>query len=281
MNLSSSQFVLQHVHLRTRSMARMEGFYKGVLGMKPAAPGGPGAVALGFAPDRPMVVLTEDRQAPAYSRHNCGLHHIAFQYPSRLDLSRALNRIARCKQPITGATHHGIAESIYLADPDGNGLEIFALAERTGAGRRADRSLDLADLLEAGRAEAPPLDPPPGVTLDHIHFQVRELAAAELFFHGHLGFNIRTRVPGAIFLTTSEVHHQIAVNVWSDYAAVPPGGVGLAAYRLGTPDPATFARVGQYVKELGCQVADAPATAARQALAFLDPGKVTLELEMI
>lgn len=252
----------------------------GVLGMMRSPWATTGTVALAFAPERPVVLLTEDREAPIYSRHNCGLHHIAFQYPSRLDLSRALNRIARRNQAITGASHHGIAESIYLSDPDGNGLEIFSLAEHPAPGKGPDRSLDLADLLALGHSESLPLDPPHKVTLDHIHFQVLELRSAEQFFHGCLGFSIRTRVPGAIFLTTSEAHHQIAVNVWSNYASVPPGSVGLASYRLATSDPSTFTRVKERTEEFGYKVEDMSATAARQAIAFTDPNKVTLELEV-
>ena len=60
--------------------------------------------------------------------------------------SRArVQRLARTRTPIDGASDHGVSEAIYLPDPDGNGIELYAdrAARRLAAGRprRADRDV--------------------------------------------------------------------------------------------------------------------------------------------
>lgn len=78
--------------------------------------------------------------------------------PTRRALAAAVRRLLDAKLPLQGASDHGVSESVYLADPDGNGLELYRdrAAEqwpRTAAGDIAMRTepLDLAGLLrEAG-----------------------------------------------------------------------------------------------------------------------------------
>jgi len=54
-----------------------------------------------------------------------GLYHVAFLYPDRRELGRAVRRLLDHDQPIDHATDHGGTVSVYLADPDGNGIELY------------------------------------------------------------------------------------------------------------------------------------------------------------
>src|SRR5208282_6739238 len=54
-----------------------------------------------------------------------GLYHLAILYPTRADLADALERLIRAKIPLDGAADHGVSESLYLRDPDGNGVELY------------------------------------------------------------------------------------------------------------------------------------------------------------
>ncbi|HET9468651.1 MAG TPA: VOC family protein, partial [Vicinamibacterales bacterium] len=56
--------------------------------------------------------------------HHTGLYHFAILYPTRRDLARAVRRIIDAGVRIQGVADHGVGESIYLADPDGNGIEL-------------------------------------------------------------------------------------------------------------------------------------------------------------
>jgi catechol-2,3-dioxygenase len=49
----------------------------------------------------------------------------AIVYPSRAALAVALERVIAARIPLEGAADHGVSESIYLRDPDGNGVELY------------------------------------------------------------------------------------------------------------------------------------------------------------
>lgn len=52
-----------------------------------------------------------------------GLYHLAIVYPDRAELGRAVARLLG--HPIDGAEDHGETVSVYLRDPDGNGIELY------------------------------------------------------------------------------------------------------------------------------------------------------------
>jgi catechol 2,3-dioxygenase len=54
-----------------------------------------------------------------------GLYHVAFLYPDRRELARAVARLLERGYPIDHGTDHGGTVSVYLADPDGNGIELY------------------------------------------------------------------------------------------------------------------------------------------------------------
>src|SRR5947209_17180253 len=72
-----------------------------------------------------LVVLHEDAAARPPGRY-AGLYHYCLLVPTREDLARASLRLAVTQTPIQGACDHGTHEAIYLADADGNGLELAA-----------------------------------------------------------------------------------------------------------------------------------------------------------
>ena len=54
-----------------------------------------------------------------------GLYHLAILYPTRAELADALKRLIAAGIPLQGASDHGVSEALYLADPDGNGIELY------------------------------------------------------------------------------------------------------------------------------------------------------------
>jgi catechol 2,3-dioxygenase len=90
-----------------------------------------------------------------------GLYHTAIVYPTRSALADALHRVLLAHIPLEGASDHGVSQSIYLRDPDNNGVELYWDKPKDQWPRSADgklamytRSLDLTELLkEASVAE--------------------------------------------------------------------------------------------------------------------------------
>ena len=76
--------------------------------------------------------------------HHTGLYHFAIRYPTRRDLARAVRRVVDAGVPIQGVADHGVSESIYLADLDGNGIELTRDRPESEWPRDAEGNIALA-----------------------------------------------------------------------------------------------------------------------------------------
>jgi catechol 2,3-dioxygenase len=251
------------VELTVRDLDRAVAFYGDVIGLATRRDAGSGA-AVG-AGDADVLALAEDPQARPAGRHS-GLYHVALLFPSRVELARAAVRLATTRTPIQGASDHGTHEAIYLADPDGNGLEL-------AADRPRDRwpdlrylsgpaSLDLDGLLGLVADEPPGARAGDGLRVGHVHLHVGDLEAAERFYRDVIGFDLVTRLPTAAFLSAGGYHHHVAVNTWRGTGVpdVPEGTVGMRHMTLRVPaegrdallarlDAAGVARPGGVVRD--------------------------------
>ena len=67
-----------------------------------------------------------ERGRRAAAAGHTGLYHVALLYPDRPELARGHAPRARPRlTPVDHATDHGGTVSAYLADPDGNGVELY------------------------------------------------------------------------------------------------------------------------------------------------------------
>jgi catechol 2,3-dioxygenase len=231
------------VHLTISSLKRSVRFYEAHLGFVVQRQSGRTA-SLG-AGGRELVVLTECEQAPRV-RGTTGLYHFAILVPTRADLARALKRLVETDTVMQGAADHGVSEALYLADPDGNGIEIYRdrpRAEWPIVGGRLQMGadpIDFDDLLDepgsdggSGLAAA--------TVIGHVHLHVSRLADAERFYVGVLGFELMQRYgPSALFVAAGGYHHHIGLNTWAGVGAPPPpsGAIGLRHFDVRLPNDA-------------------------------------------
>jgi catechol 2,3-dioxygenase len=234
------------VRLTVSDLERSRAFYEGALGLRATELDG-GGLALGSA-ESPLVQLHGDISAPRLDRRATGLYHLAILVPTRCDLALALMRIAEAHWPLDGASDHLVSEALYLSDPDGNGIEIYRDRPREQWRRVGDQlematlALDLRDVLgELHEDQAPQPLVPDGTRIGHVHLQVSDIADAEAFYSGLLGFDVVVRgYPGALFVSAGGYHHHIGLNTWhsAGASAPPPGSVGLRNFEVVLPDDA-------------------------------------------
>jgi catechol 2,3-dioxygenase len=227
-------------------------FYERAIGLR-ASELDDGTVALGVAGEQPLIELRGDSSAPRLDRRAPGLYHLAILMPTRLDLAFALGRLAQTRWPLDGASDHLVSEAVYLSDPDGNGIEIYRDRPRADWPRSGDQlematvALDLNDVLAELRvASELQAIAPSGTTIGHVHLQVSNLADAEAFYHGVLGFDVMVRgYPGALFVSAGGYHHHIGLNTWHSAGAAPApsGSVGLRSFAVNLPDERELAAV--------------------------------------
>jgi catechol 2,3-dioxygenase len=239
-------------------------FYEQAIGLRPL-PGSDDRVALG-AGETAVVELIGDPEAPPRPPGTTGLFHLAILVPSRLELARTLRRVADAGSRFGGASDHLVSEALYLQDPEGNGIEIYHDRPRdewpvaNGELRMDTIPLDLQGLLlelpdgseEAGGPIAA------GTRIGHVHLNVADLAAAEEFYVGTLGFEVTVRgYPQALFVSAGGYHHHIGLNTWTGEGAPPPppGARGLRWFEVLLPTPEALAEVEERLAAAGIEAA--------------------------
>lgn len=251
------------VHLRVADLERSLGFYRELLGFRVLCEGldSLSLSATGEPPE--LILLSERRGARPKPPRTTGLYHFAILLPARRDLARALLRLDQAQWPRHGFADHAVSEAVYLQDPDGNGVEIYADRPREQWRRQNGEilmttvPLDLDDLLrEAGDPPEPWAGAPPGTTIGHVHLRVSDLEAAERFYEETLGFDVVARYyPGARFLSAGGYHHHVAVNVWAGPGAgrPPEDAAGLVDFEILVPGQTAVDRVLDRLRERGVE----------------------------
>ena len=147
-----------HIHLKVADLTRAIAFYRDVLGFEVQQLYGSQAAFLsagGYHHHIGLNTWSSRGGSPAPDGHT-GLFHVAFAYPTRADLGRAVAQVVDAGVALDGAADHGVSQAVYFNDPDGNGIELYwDRAESdwplTGDGelRMVTEPLDLDDLLQA------------------------------------------------------------------------------------------------------------------------------------
>lgn len=116
-----------HVHLKVSDLQRALAFYSGVLGLTVTQRIQDNAAFLSAGGYHHHIALNtwESLGGTPPPPGTTGLYHTAILYPSRPALAAALRRVLAANIPLQGAADHGVSESIYLADPDENGVELY------------------------------------------------------------------------------------------------------------------------------------------------------------
>ena len=220
-------------------------FYERVLGLATFERASDRAL-LGCDQRRPLLELQPLADPVPADPHSTGLYHVAWLHPSRAALAASVERVVAARWPIHGASDHGVSEALYLSDPDGLGIEIYADRPRerwrhTAGGELelVTLPLDLDDLL--GQA---PLEPvasmPAAMTVGHIHLKVSDVASAAAFYRDVLGFDEQAHMPSAAFLAAGGYHHHVGLNSWQSRGAGPSPdnapGLRLVTFELGGAD---------------------------------------------
>lgn len=263
-----------HVALVVRDLDKVADFYRDVIGLHPLSREGEGAT-LGVD-GRVLLELRGDKAAALRNPRGAGLFHTAFLLPSHTELGNWLRHMAIGRHRIQGASDHLVSEAIYLADPEGNGIEVYADRPRDSwrwNGSEvvmATEALDLDALLADANAEWRGV--PEGSVVGHVHLQTGAIPEALAFYSGTLGMQTTAQMPSAGFYSSGGYHHHLATNIWNSRGAgpKPEGATGLAevVLRADAPEIAAVARrAGKAV----------PADSG--SLSLVDPWNLSLTLQ--
>ena len=246
------------VRLQVSDVGRSVAFYCDLLGFREVRPRA-GEATLGVpAGPWPLVTLVERPSArPVPPRGRLGLFHFAILLPHRASLGSVLGHLRAHDVPL-GMSDHLVSEALYLADPDGLGIEIYSDRPqsswnwRAGEIAMATAPLDVDGLLrEPGVTRWHGM--PAGTTIGHMHLHVGDLANAERFYAGAIGLDVTVRrYPGALFMSAGGYHHHLGTNTWARGAAAPdPDEAQLLHWDLVVSGAAEVHAIGERIRTVG------------------------------
>ena len=252
---------LGRVRLQVADLDRSLLFYAKVLGLC-VIRGDAESVSLGpHGEKREIVHLRQLRTArPVPRRGLLGLYHFAILLPDRASLGRFVAHLAEIGEH-AGMSDHFVSEAVYLTDPDGLGIEVYADRPRD-AWRYDERQLymttnhlDVDDLVKSARGDRW-TGMPPGTVLGHVHLYVDDIDKAAAFYHDALGFDkVVWSYPGALFLSAGGYHHHLGTNTWAKGAArATDTDARLLEWEIIVPTRKDAEEAARHVKESGYEV---------------------------
>jgi catechol 2,3-dioxygenase len=249
------------VVINVEDIKRSQAFYQEIIGFRVLEKSEKKAT---FTTDGVTALLTIEQPegVKPKERRTTGLYHFAILLPERRDLGSFIQHLIQKDHSIQGASDHLVSEALYMADPDGNGIEVYS--------DRQSASWNWQDLEVAMTSEALDIQSilaesegvrwnglPSGTLMGHIHLHVADLAKSEKFYTRGLGFDIVNRYGGqALFLSTGQYHHHIGLNTWNGVGAQMPGknSVGLQHFTLVLPSETVMEKIVEQLNNVGAEV---------------------------
>ncbi len=135
--------------LRVTDRERAERFYVGVLGLPLCARFDEGGLKMAFftlGNHHDFAVMEVPGDGSPRSESAVGLHHVAFKIGTSMDELREARAKLDAAAIATTPVDHDVTKSLYLADPDGNGIELYV--DASDAWRRDPQRVAQAKPLE-------------------------------------------------------------------------------------------------------------------------------------
>jgi catechol 2,3-dioxygenase len=241
------------VRLQVSDLKQSLAYYEQVLGLRPHHVTNSSAALSANGDERPLVTLQSGPGVSRARRGAFGLYHFAILLPDRAALGRFAAHLESLDVRVAMADHL-VSEALYLWDPDGLGIEVYADRPRE-SWRRHGRELamttdplNIQSVIASGRGETW-TGAPVGTTMGHVHLHVGELEQAEAFYHRALGLDKTVwSYPGALFMSAGGYHHHLATNTWSPGPSASPEEARLMEWELIAPSDAYVTAVAKSLR---------------------------------
>ncbi|MBG9980780.1 VOC family protein [Facklamia lactis] len=222
---STTQVVTSAVQINALNSQKLANFYQNTIGLTLISKS-KGFYKLG-TPDH-KVLLELFPNTSNKKERTTGLYHMAFLLPNKNELGTILQSFIDKQIPLQGAANHGYSNAIYLADPEGNGIEIYYDKKQTEWDIRATghivgvtEPMDIDYVLEGANPTFDGL--PIGTTMGHIHLHVSDLDETLNFYRQILGLGLKYPLgKQAYFLASSNYHHHLGINIWQGHNLPAP-----------------------------------------------------------
>ncbi|MBB4822790.1 catechol 2,3-dioxygenase [Sporosarcina luteola] len=258
MNFHTSPFTYTgEVHLYVTDLERSLKFYTEVIGFSIMEQGA-SHIVLTADGTTPLLIIEQPKGVKLKESRKSGLYHFALLLPTRVDLGKVLIHLSKCGIPI-GASDHRVSEALYLSDPDGNGIEIYCDRDPANWEWSHGHVSMTTDPIDAqsivAEVDGPWEGLPAGTVMGHIHLHVSNVEESEAFYRA-LGFVTVSHYPNAVFMSTGNYHHHIALNTWNGKGAPQPSknSAGLHSFTIIYPEDQTLNDAVNQIRRLNREV---------------------------
>ena len=268
------------VRLQIADLERSIAYYETVIGFR-VVNRAAGFAALGpHGDDRVLIELHEKPGVRTVARRgHIGLYHFAILLPDRAALGRFLAHLGQLGE-YAGMSDHLVSEAIYLTDPDGLGIEVYADRPRATWRLNGDQlamasnPLDVPSVIAAANGERWS-GAPAGTVIGHVHLYIRDLDQAAAFYHAGLGLDkIVWSYPGALFMSAGGYHHHLGTNTWAAGAPLAtPDDARMIEWEVVLPDADAVAAASRSIAAGGFEVSNDGGSASAR-----DPWGIQLRL---
>jgi catechol 2,3-dioxygenase len=283
--------------LRVRDLGKMLSFYEGAFGLhliskKKENGKGIEIVELGINNDGksgPLLILRHDPNARQPQRDFAGLFHYAVLVPNRKSLARAFLALQKNAVRFDGFADHLVSESLYLHDPESNGIEIYRdkprnewTYDKEGRILMDTLPLDLAGILGELSPEEALIETeafPDGARIGHMHLRVTNLERSSDFYTRVLGFHVSAdwSAMGAMFLAAGGYHHHLGLNTWHSLNGTQheQGEAGLEAFTIKVPQDARL------MQQLRSRIGSRLTKQSDYEILFSDPDGIPILVKLV
>ena len=243
----NSRMAMGPVALRVRNFEPIIEFYTEELGLRVIRQDGDTSELAPVNSSEVLVILIHDPEAEIPSRNSAGLYHFAILLPSRAELARSYLALGNSGLTFDGYADHLVSEALYLTDPEGNRIEIYADKPRSewrigtdGTPQMGTYPLDVDSLLLEAKDGA--IDEPNAIgdeaVIGHVHLKVTEIRQSTDFYHYRLGLDLMNYWDTAAFFSAGGYHHHIGINTWESSlgSTVEEGRIGLEYFTIRVPN---------------------------------------------
>lgn len=249
---------IQSVDLRVKNLDESSNFYSNLVGLK-VIEHKENTTYLSATGNYPYLIsLEEDKSAVYRAYGTTGLFHTAIRLPNRKELARVFLRLFDNGVKFHGFSDHIVSEAIYLADPDENGVELYADRPREEwqwkMGQVEMDTLPLNLNVLTGELDDRGVwnGIHPDTDIGHIHLNVSNLNQAQEIYSLMLGLNItNSTYNGALFFSAGGYHHHVGTNVWSSRNGkpAPENARGLTQFTIQVPSEEYLKTIHQRAQE--------------------------------
>ena len=287
-----------NVSLNVCSVERSLHFYRDLLGfLLIGKPSDDGALLSTFGSNNSDHLLQISRADTAHKmteeeqsiNRQAGLYHFALLLPSRIHLANIFKHLSENSDELyfEGAADHLVSESLYLRDPDSNGVEIYrdrnqSEWKRTGQFQVEMKTdhLNLKQLLKEAEEEIA-WRMPANTVIGHVHLHVSDLIKSSNFYSEILDLHHTCSYPGANFFAADSYHHHIAINTWlgNDIAKADPRQPGLDHFSLNLKSKQNFEELSHHMQFMKIQgLSNNSNKTNKESFFILDPDNIKTQI---